>query len=115
MKKLSGISMETTDVCYIPFDISFHSPPYTGRLLLTENRMKENEFELLVRRLNLKPEDGPFGSIREAVSHGGLVISSKIKDLQDIRDSLGCILLVVKNDLNNPLFSSLAKDLRSLF
>ena len=100
------------DIAFKPLDIVFNSPLHCETSKLKQKTRKESEFKRFLLRLQIKIDNGPFDGVRETLLHEGLSLRRRTKSWQELSDETGRVLLVVQNDLNNPIVSLLPKCIR---
>ena len=89
------------DLNYGPFDLIFHSPPYTGRHHVPSKSMKGGDFDLLARRLNVQAHDRPYKNMKEALASSGINVQQSLEIVQEISNQSGSVVVFLNNDLNN--------------
>ena len=100
------------EISYQASDVIFHCPPYSGRQQVKPSIMKERDFNLLVKRLNVEISDGPFQSLRETLTHEIQDFPEEIQSSQNISDHLGTVIVTISNDSNKPVTTHLPAVIR---
>ena len=72
--------------------------------------MKDEEFNIFAKRLNVEAEDGPYDSVKDLLKDRK--IPDEMTTVQEMSDFLGIVIITLNNDLTNPLSSQLPLMLR---